>query len=62
MKVGDLVKNGQGQTGVVTGVGRNGWYESYGEAPQLNPDIHVVTVGGKRLWSFKTLEVISEGR
>ena len=62
MKVGDLVRNGQGHVGVVTGIGYAGNSPSYEKCPFLNPDIHVVTVGGKRLWSYKALVVISEGR
>ena len=60
MKVGDLVRNGQGHTGIVTGIGYAGTCSSYEKSPCLNPDIHVLTVSGKRLWSYKALEVISE--
>jgi hypothetical protein len=62
MKVGDLVRNGQGHTGIVTGIGYAGNCPSYDECPFLNPDVHVVTAHGKRLWSYKALEVISESR
>jgi len=62
MKVGDLVMNGQGHTGIVTGVGYGGNCPSYDECPFLNPDVHVATANGKRLWSYKALEVISESR
>ena len=61
MKVGDLVRNGQGHVGVVTGIGYAGNCPSYEKCPFLNPDIHVVTMRGKRLWSYKALVVISEG-
>jgi len=61
MKIGDLVRNGQGHVGVVTGIGYAGNCPSYEKSPFLNPDIHVVTMRGKRLWSYKTLVVISEG-
>jgi len=62
MKVGDLVRNGQGHTGIVTGVGYAGSCPSYEKCAFLNPDIHVITPMGKRLWSYKALEVISESR
>ena len=62
MKIGDLVKNGQGHTGIVTGFGYAGNCPSYEKCPFLNPDIHVVTSYGKRLWSYKALVVISESR
>ena len=62
MKQGDLVQNGQGHTGIVTGVGYAGNCPSYDECPFLNPDVHVVTAQGKRLWSYKALELISESR
>ena len=61
MKIGDLVRNGQGHVGVVTGIGYAGDCPSYEKCPFLNPDIHVVTMRGKRLWSYKALVVISEG-
>ena len=60
MKIGDLVRNGQGHVGVVTGIGYAGNCPSYEKCPFLNPDVHVVTVGGKRLWNYKALVVISE--
>jgi hypothetical protein len=62
LKVGDLVQNGQGHTGIVTGIGYAGNCPSYDKCPFLNPDIHVITPLGKRLWSYKVLELISEGR
>ena len=62
MKLGDLVKNGQGHTGIVVGIGYMATCPSYDKSPFLNPDIHVVTSTGKRLWSYKALVVISEGR
>ena len=62
MKLGDLVKNGQGHTGIVIGIGYMSTCPSYDKSPFLNPDIHVVTSAGKRLWSYKALVVISEGR
>ena len=61
MKIGDIVMNGQGHVGIVVGIGYAGDCPSYDRSPFLNPDIHVVTgVGQKKLWSYKTLEVISE--
>ena len=62
MKVGDLVRNGHGHTGIVTGLGYAGVTPSYEKSPFLNPDVHVMTAHGKRLWSYKALVVISEGR
>ena len=62
MKLGDLVKNGQGHVGIVVGIGYMATCPSYDKSPFLNPDIHVVTSTGKRLWSYKALEVISETR
>ena len=62
MKLGDLVKNRQGHTGIVVGIGYMATCPSYEKSPFLNPDIHVVTSSGKRLWSYKALVVISEGR
>ena len=61
MKIGDLVRNGQGHVGVVTAIGYAADCKTYEESRSLNPDIHVVTMGGKRLWSYKALVVISEG-
>ena len=62
MKLGDLVKNGQGHTGIVVGIGYMATCPSYDKSPFSNPDIHVVTSAGKRLWRYKALEVISESR
>ena len=70
MKVGDMVKSGQGHTGIVTGIGYPGdcptWrklrFSSRSECPFQNPDIYVVTANGKRIWSYKALVVISESR
>ena len=62
MKVGDLVRNGQGHAGIVMGMGYAGESPSYEKSPFLNPDVHVMTAHGKRLWSYKTLVVISESR
>ncbi len=62
MKVGDLVMNGQGHTGIVTGLGYAGTAPNYETCPWLNPDVHVITAQGKRLWSYKALKVVSESR
>ena len=62
MKLGDLVKNGQGHAGIVTGIGYAGHCPSYDRCPFPNPDIHVVTANGKRIWSYNALELISETR
>ena len=60
MKVGDLVRNGKGHVGIVTGIGYAGDCPSYEKCPFLNPDVHVLTAIGKTLWSYKALKVISE--
>ena len=60
MKIGDLVKNGQGNTGIVIAMGYGAAYKTYDDCPSLNPDVHVMTVVGNRLWSYKALEIISE--
>lgn len=60
MKVGDIVRNGQGHVGIVRGIGYAGNCPSYDKCPFLNPDVHVLTPHGKRLWSYKAMEVISE--
>ena len=62
MKVGDLVKNRQGDTGIVLGLGYMGATPSYDKSSWVNPDVHVITTSGKRLWSFNALKVISEKR
>ena len=59
MKIGDLVRNGQGHMGIVTGLGYAGATPSYEKSPFLNPDVHVVTADGKRLWSYRALKVVS---
>ena len=62
MKVGDLVMNGQGHIGIVTAIGYASAFKTYDDCPSLNPDIHVMTSTGLRLWSYKALGVISESR
>ena len=62
MKIGDLVMNGQGHTGIVTAIGYAAAFKAYEDCPSLNPDIHVMTPNGFRLWSYKALEVVSESR
>ena len=62
MKLGDIVMNGQGHTGIVVGIGYAGKCPNYDECPFLNPDVHVFSAQGKRLWSYKALKVISESR
>lgn len=64
MKVGDLVKNGQGHTGIVTALGGIHYREftNTADCPWENPDVHVITARGKKIWSYHTLEVISENR
>ena len=62
MNVGDLVVNGLGHTGIVTAMGSTAAFNAYEDCPSLNPDIHVMTPTGFRLWSYKALKVISESR
>ena len=62
MKVGDLVKNGQGHTGVVLALGHSGEFSCFDDCHWINPDVHVMTADGKRLWSYRALKVISESR
>tara|TARA_B100000579_G_C22412382_1_gene656913 strand:- start:88 stop:276 length:189 start_codon:yes stop_codon:yes gene_type:complete len=62
MKVGDLVRNNQGHMGIVTGIGYMGAAPSYDKCRWVNPDIHVITPMGKRLWSYNATKVISESR
>ena len=62
MKVGDLVKNGQGHIGIVVGIGYMGTCPSYDKSPFPNPDIQVLTARGSRSWSYKAMKVISERR
>jgi len=60
VKVGDLVKNGQGSVGIVTGIGYGGKCPSKDKSPFSNPDIHVYASNGYAIWSYNALEVISE--
>ena len=62
MKVGDLVKSRNGLTGIVTALGHTGEFSCYADCHWVNPDVHVVTARGKKLWSFNALKVISESR
>ena len=62
MKVGDLVKNRRGDPGVVLALGHSGEFSCFADCPWINPDVHVMTPDGKRLWSYKVLKVISESR
>lgn len=62
MKLGDLVVNGQGHTGIVTAIGYAAAFKTYEDCPSLNPDIHVITPNGFRLWSYKALKVLNESR
>tara|TARA_B100000212_G_scaffold301306_1_gene247041 strand:+ start:642 stop:836 length:195 start_codon:yes stop_codon:yes gene_type:complete len=64
VKVGDLVKNGQGHTGIVTALGGIHYREFTNtvDCPWENPDVHVITASGKKIWSYNALEVVSESR
>ena len=64
MKVGDLVKNGQGHTGIVTALGGTHYREFTNtvDCPWENPDVHVIAASGKKIWSYNALEVVSESR
>jgi len=59
MEVGNLVINDQGHIGIVTGIGYSGEFKTYLESCSLNPDIHIMTPEGYRLWSYKSLRVIT---
>ena len=60
MKVGDLVKEYfSGLHGVVLAIGYNCEYKDYLESPSLNPEIHVLTPNGHRVWSYKTVEILT---
>jgi hypothetical protein len=60
MKVGDLVKNGQGSVGIVYGIGYGGRCRSKDKCPFPNPDIHVYDSSGYAIWSYNALEIISK--
>ena len=64
MKVGDLVKNRQGHTGIVTALGGIHYREftNTADCPWENPDVHVLTTEGEKIWSYHALEVVSESR
>ncbi len=61
MKVGDLVQSmGDSRlVGIVTALGHTGEWSSIYDCPWINPDVHVVTASGKKLWSYRALKVIS---
>ena len=58
MKVGDLVKNGHNHVGIVIAIGYAGKHKTYLESDCINPDVHVITSQGRRLWSYKALELL----
>ena len=69
MKVGDLVKNRQvfchvGHTGIVIALGGIHYREFTNtvDCPWENPDVHVVTARGKKIWSYNAVRIISESR
>ena len=64
MKVGDLVQSmGDSRlVGIVTAIGHTGEFADIVNCPWVNPDIHVFTANGKKLWSYRVLEVVSESR
>ena len=61
MKVGDLVQSmGDSRlVGIVTALGHTGEWSSIHDCPWINPDVHVVTASGKKLWSYRAVKVIS---
>lgn len=62
MKVGDLVKNGRGDTGIVTTVGYTDNMSAY-DINLSGPFVIVITPQGKqKIWSTQAMEVVSEGR
>jgi len=60
MKVGDLVKNGQGNIGIIIGLGYTGKCPSEDKSPFPNPDVHVYVSGGRAIWSHNAVKVISK--
>ncbi len=65
MKIGDLVKSHDGRMAIVTALGGIHYREFTGahDYHWENPDVHVLTVKGKKhIWSYNSLEVISENR
>ena len=61
MKVGDLVRSGRGDIGVVLAIGYTG-RESAWDREQYGPTVTVMTQRAKMLLAFTALEVISESR
>jgi hypothetical protein len=61
MKVGDLVRSGRGDIGVVLAIGYTG-RESAWDREQYGPTVTVLTPHSKMLLAFTALEVISESR
>lgn len=63
MKIGDLVKSGNGLVGIVTAIGRLGEFSRYTDCSWVNPDVHVLTTTrGLKLLSYNALRIISESR
>ena len=62
MKVGDLVKNGRGDVGIVMILNGNAKFSAY-DINLSGPFVIVITPQGKqKIWSTQAMEVISEGR
>ena len=61
MKVGDLVRSmGDSELiGIVTALGNTGEFSNMVDCPWINPDVHVLTASGKKLWSYRGLKVIN---
>ena len=61
MKVGDLVRSGRGDIGVVLAIGYTG-RESDWDRKHYGPTVTVLAARSKMLLAFTALEIISESR
>ena len=62
MKVGDLVKNGRGDAGIVMSLNGNEKFSDY-DINLSGPFVIVATLQGmQKIWSTQAMEVINESR
>jgi hypothetical protein len=61
VKVGDLVRNQRGDTGIVVGLDYTDSQSIY-DLNLCGPFMVVATPQGKRIWSAQAMEVVSESR
>ena len=61
MRVGDLVRSGRGDIGMVLGIGYTG-RESAWDRRHYGPTVSVITQDGKMLLAFTALELVNESR